>query len=160
LLFCGKNDVCNFANAALNPERQAEGFASDLILPTYMVDPRLRKTKRLTLAAARELADEFCTNLTATLFKMTVLMTIVCHNKERRRWFEQSKMIQPWWRGQGSGSPDVRGRNAVQRRGRTELSAEDAGGRLARFQRLRSLLGRGAVLSASQRRSHDCAEAT
>jgi hypothetical protein len=101
LLFC-KNDVCNFANDALNPERQADGFASDLILPTYMVDPRLRKMKRLTLAAARELADEFCTNLTATLFKMTVLnrfpMTIVCHNKERRRWFEQSKMIQPWWR--------------------------------------------------------------
>jgi Zn-dependent peptidase ImmA (M78 family) len=63
LLFCGKNDVCNFANDALNPERQADGFASDLILPTYMVDPRLRKTKRLTLAAARELADEFCTSL-------------------------------------------------------------------------------------------------
>jgi hypothetical protein len=22
----------------------------------------------------------------------------VCHNKERRRWFEPAKMIQPWWR--------------------------------------------------------------
>jgi Zn-dependent peptidase ImmA (M78 family) len=81
LLFCGKNDVCNFANDALNPERQADGFASHLILPTYMVDPRLRKMKRLTLAAGRELADEFCTSLRATLFKMTVLnrfpMTIV-----------------------------------------------------------------------------------
>jgi Zn-dependent peptidase ImmA (M78 family) len=102
VLFCGKNDVCNFANDALNPERQADAFASDLILPTYMVDPRLRKMKRLTLSAARELADEFCTSLTATLFKMTGLnrfpMMIVCHNKERRRWFEPSKMIQPWWR--------------------------------------------------------------
>jgi Zn-dependent peptidase ImmA (M78 family) len=102
VLFCGKSDVCNFANDALNPERQADGFASDLILPTYMVDPRLRKMKRLTLSAARELADEFCTSLTATLFKMTVLnrfpMMIVCHNKERRRWFEPSEMIQPWWR--------------------------------------------------------------
>jgi hypothetical protein len=33
---------------------------------------------------------------------MTVLnrfpMMIVCHNKERRRWFEPSNMIQPWWR--------------------------------------------------------------
>ena len=57
--------------------------------------------KRLMLSAARELADEFCTSLTATLFKMAVLngvpMMIVCHNKERRRWFEPSKMIQPWW---------------------------------------------------------------
>jgi hypothetical protein len=32
---------------------------------------------------------------------MTVLnrfpMVVVCHNKTRRRWFERSKMIQPWW---------------------------------------------------------------
>ena len=38
VLFCGKNDVCNFENDALNPERQADDFASDLILPTFMVD--------------------------------------------------------------------------------------------------------------------------
>ena len=97
VLFCGKNDVCNFANDALNPERQADGFASDLILPTYMVDPRLHKMKRLTLAAARELAEEFCASLTATLFKMTILnhlpMMIVCHNKIKRRWFESAPMI-------------------------------------------------------------------
>jgi Zn-dependent peptidase ImmA (M78 family) len=102
VLFCGKNDVCNFENDALHPERQADGFASDLILPTYMVDPRLRKMKRLTLAAARELADEFCASLTATLFKMTLLnrfpMMIVCHNKTKRRWFESSPMLQPWWK--------------------------------------------------------------
>jgi hypothetical protein len=32
---------------------------------------------------------------------MTVLnrfpMVIVCHDKEKRRWFERAKMIQPWW---------------------------------------------------------------
>jgi len=102
ILFCGKNEVCNFENDALNPERQADGFASDLILPAYMVDPRLRKMKRLTLAAARELADEFCASLTATLFKMTLLnrfpIMVVCHNKTRRRWFESAPMIQPWWK--------------------------------------------------------------
>jgi Zn-dependent peptidase ImmA (M78 family) len=101
ILFCGKNDVCNFANDALNPERQADAFASDLVLPTYMVGPRLRKMKRLTLSSARELADEFSTSLTATLVKMTILnrfpMVIVCHNKTKRHWFERSRMIQPWW---------------------------------------------------------------
>jgi Zn-dependent peptidase ImmA (M78 family) len=101
ILFCGRNDVCNFVNNAMNPERQADGFASDLILPGYMFDPRLRKMKRLTLAAVRELAEEFGASLTETLFKMTVLnrfpMVIVCHNKIERRWFERSKMIQPWW---------------------------------------------------------------
>lgn len=102
ILFCGKNDVCNFANDALNPERQADAFASDLLLPTYMFYPRFRKIKRPTLAVARELADEFGVSLTATLFKMTGLkrfpMMIVCYNKKRRRWYEASNMIQPWWR--------------------------------------------------------------
>jgi Zn-dependent peptidase ImmA (M78 family) len=73
ILFCGKNDVCNFANDALNPERQADSFASDLILPGFMIEPRLRKMKRPTLAAARELAEKFHASLTATLVKMTIL---------------------------------------------------------------------------------------
>jgi Zn-dependent peptidase ImmA (M78 family) len=93
ILFCGKNDVCNFANDALNPERQADSFASDLILPGFMIEPRLRKMKRPTLAAARELAEKFHASLTATLVKMTILnhfpMIIVCHNKTDRRWFER-----------------------------------------------------------------------
>src|ERR1035438_5157301 len=58
----------------------------------------VRPSTKKRHAAGRELADEFEASLTATLFKMTVLnrfpMIIVCHNKERRRWFEPSKMIQ------------------------------------------------------------------
>ena len=46
LLFCDKVDVGNFTNDALNPERHADTFASDLILPNYLLDPRLRKWKR------------------------------------------------------------------------------------------------------------------
>jgi Zn-dependent peptidase ImmA (M78 family) len=100
-LFCDKRDVGNFANDALNPERHADMFASDLILPNYLLDPRLGKWKRPTLAAARELADEFCTSLTATLLKVTLSnhfpIAIICHNKLKRRWFERAPMIQPWW---------------------------------------------------------------
>jgi Zn-dependent peptidase ImmA (M78 family) len=101
ILICGKDDIANFANESLNPERQADAFASDLILPNYLLDPRLRKIKRPALAAAREIADEFCASLTATLLKMTLSnhfpMAIVCHNKTKRRWFERAQMIQPWW---------------------------------------------------------------
>jgi hypothetical protein len=67
-----------------------------------MLEPRVRKMKKPTLAVARELAEEFDASLTATLFKMTILnrfpMVIVCHNKVRRRWYEAATMIQPWWR--------------------------------------------------------------
>ncbi|GLR99274.1 hypothetical protein GCM10007858_69170 [Bradyrhizobium liaoningense] len=101
MLFCGGRDVCNFGNGALNPERQADAFASDLILPNYLLGPRLRRTKRPTLAAAREIAEEYSASLTATLFKMTVLnrfpIVIACYSKTKRRWFERAPMIQPWW---------------------------------------------------------------
>jgi hypothetical protein len=72
------------------------------LLPSFMLEPRVRKMKKPTLAAARALAEEFDASLTATLFKMTILnrfpMIIVCHNKTRRRWYEAATMIQPWWR--------------------------------------------------------------
>jgi Zn-dependent peptidase ImmA (M78 family) len=69
ILFCGSKDVENPADDALNPERHADEFASDLILPNYLLHPRLRKIKRITLAVAREVGHEFSASLTATLLK-------------------------------------------------------------------------------------------
>ena len=100
-LFCDKADIANFENNSLDPERQADGFAADLILPNYMLVPRLRKLKRPTLAACREIAAEFSASLTATLLKTTLSnrfpMAIVCHNRQGRRWFERAPMVQGWW---------------------------------------------------------------
>jgi hypothetical protein len=56
--------------------------------------------KRLTLAAAREISDEFCASLTATLLKITLSnefpIVIACYNKSKRRWFERAPMIHRW----------------------------------------------------------------
>lgn len=102
VLFCDKHDIGNYASSAINPERQADSFASDLILPDYLLTPRLQKIKKPTLAAARQLSDEFCASQTATLLKMTLSnrfpMVIACYNKAmQRRWFERARMIHPWW---------------------------------------------------------------
>jgi Zn-dependent peptidase ImmA (M78 family) len=102
MLFCDKQDIGNFAGSAINPERQADAFASDLILPNFLLAPRIQKIKKPTLASARELSDEFCASLTSTLLKMTLSntfpMIIACYNKTMtRRWLEKAPMIQPWW---------------------------------------------------------------
>ncbi|MDP3328957.1 ImmA/IrrE family metallo-endopeptidase [Parvibaculum sp.] len=101
ILFCGAHDIGNPADDALNPEKQADQFASDLILPSFMVQPRMIKMKRPTLAAVREIADEFDVSDTATLLKIIDLdhfpILAVCHNKERRRWFRRAPMIPGWW---------------------------------------------------------------
>ena len=61
----------------------------------------MRRVKRPTLAAAREIAEEYSASLTATLFEMTVVdrfpIVIACYNRTKRRWFERAPMIQPWW---------------------------------------------------------------
>jgi len=101
ILFCGNKEVENPADDALNPERHADDFASDLILPNYLLRPRLTKIKRVTLAAARELTEEFRASLTATLIKIVKAnrfpLIVVCHGKKKRRWFRRSDMVPGWW---------------------------------------------------------------
>jgi len=101
LLFCGETDIGNPSHDALNPENQADQFASDLILPPFMFRPRIAKMKRPTLAAIRDIADEFQVSDTATLLKLVdsdqFPVLAVCHNKEGRRWFRRAPMIPGWW---------------------------------------------------------------
>jgi Zn-dependent peptidase ImmA (M78 family) len=101
VLFCGQKDVGNPANDANNPEQQADRFASDLILPNYLLDPRISKVKRLTLALVRELREEFQASLTATLLKLVKLnrfpIIVVCHGQQGRRWFQRADMVPGWW---------------------------------------------------------------
>ncbi|QXX76129.1 ImmA/IrrE family metallo-endopeptidase [Methylovirgula sp. HY1] len=101
LLFCSGRDIENCAYDPLNPERHADEFASDLLLPNYMLLPKLRKIRRPTLAATRELAGEFCASQTAMLLKITLSnqfpMMIVCHDTTGRRWFRGAPSVQRWW---------------------------------------------------------------
>ncbi|HNP37738.1 MAG TPA: ImmA/IrrE family metallo-endopeptidase [Woeseiaceae bacterium] len=101
LLVCSGKDIGNPAHGGLNPEKQADQFASDLVLPNYMFKPRVAKLSSVTLAAVRELANEFDVSDTATLLKLIDCnefpIIAVCHNQARRRWFRRSHMIGGWW---------------------------------------------------------------
>jgi len=100
-LFCGPCDIGNFAGGPLDPERQADAFASDLILPGYLVRPKILKLKRPTLTFAREIAHEFKASMTATLIKILnedrFPILLVCHGKDRRHWFRRANMVPQWW---------------------------------------------------------------
>ena len=101
VLFCGARDIGNPAHRSLNPEYQADQFASDLILPGYMFRPKIAKMKRLTLSHIGEIADEFRASRTATLLKLIdsdrFPIIAVCHGKEKRSWFHRAPMIPNWW---------------------------------------------------------------
>jgi IrrE N-terminal-like domain len=101
ILFCGAGDIGNPAYSALNPETQADQFASDLLLPDFMFRPIATKMKRVVLSAVREIAEEFNVSVTATLLKLVESdrfpLLIVCHNKLGRRWFRKAPMVPGWW---------------------------------------------------------------
>ncbi|MDR3422493.1 MAG: ImmA/IrrE family metallo-endopeptidase [Xanthobacteraceae bacterium] len=101
ILFCGASDIGNLAGGPLDPERQADAFASDLILPSYLIRPYINKLKKLTLAFVRDVANEFNTSTTATLIKILnedrFPILLVCHGKNKRRWFRRAQMVPDWW---------------------------------------------------------------
>jgi Zn-dependent peptidase ImmA (M78 family) len=70
ILFCAATDIDNPVHGPLDPETQADQFASDLLLPDFMFRARVGKMKRLVLATEREIAVEFSVSLTATLLKL------------------------------------------------------------------------------------------
>jgi hypothetical protein len=73
-----------------NPERRANRYAADLLLPKFMFEPRA-KGKEITFAAVRSLASDFRTSLTATAIRLVEFgsfpAVIVCNEPGRRRWY-------------------------------------------------------------------------
>lgn len=111
ILYCGPSDVENPAiNNVLNPERQADDFASDLILPNYLFRPLAVKLRKPTLPFIRDLGALFQASTTATLIKLVQAdiypLIIVCHSKQHRRWFRRSAMLGDWWFPRGELDPE------------------------------------------------------
>jgi hypothetical protein len=101
ILFCGAADIGNPSHSALNPETQADQFASDLLLPDFMFQPIAAKMKRVVLSTVRQIAEEFKVSVTATLLKLIESnrfpLLVVCHNKLGKRWFRKASMVPGWW---------------------------------------------------------------
>lgn len=73
-----------------NPERRANGYAADLLLPEFMFVPRARRTK-ITFDTVEALAQEFVMSMTATAIRLVQYGSfptmIICTERGRRKWF-------------------------------------------------------------------------
>jgi len=82
-----KNFVSDWAGD--NPERRANRFAADLLLPKFMFEPHA-KNKEITFQTVREICSLFQTSITATTIRLVELGSfpaiIVCNSKQGRRW--------------------------------------------------------------------------
>jgi hypothetical protein len=100
-LICRSEDIGNRRRTATDPERVADDYASDLLIPRYLLDPLLREISRPTLKVVRDLAETFKASLTATAIKIAendrFPMIIVCHGQDKRRWFRRSPSVPDRW---------------------------------------------------------------
>jgi hypothetical protein len=75
-----------------NPERRANQYAAELLLPEAMFSARA-KNREITFATVRHLAEMFQTSLTATAIRLVEFGSfpamVVCSESGRRRWFKR-----------------------------------------------------------------------
>lgn len=100
-LICRSDDIGNRRRSVTDPERIADDYASDLLLPRYLLEPMLKALPRPTLKAAREIAEAFDASLTATIMKIAETdrfpIMLVSHSQTGRAWFRRAPSVPERW---------------------------------------------------------------
>lgn len=104
LLVCRSEEIGGFGGfrrGPTNPESVADQFASDLILPSYILNPMLSQYRALNLKTVREIATVFGASMTATAIKLIQTnrfhAMLVCHGKLGRQWFLRPPCVPDRW---------------------------------------------------------------
>lgn len=73
-----------------NAERQADAYSGDLILPPFLVEPKLRSVSDITLHVAIELAQQFSASVTATAIRIIRMtrqpLILIAQDLAGKRW--------------------------------------------------------------------------
>lgn len=82
---------------SVDPERRANRFAADILLPTFMFRPAARM-KPVTFDTVRTLAETFTTSITATAIRLVeeggLPSMLLCSDETgRRKWFARSPIV-------------------------------------------------------------------
>jgi Zn-dependent peptidase ImmA (M78 family) len=90
---CANEDIGPQNAEARSVEAQANSNASQLLLPTYLVDPWLTDRK-VTLDTAKQMAEDFRVSLTAAAIKLVrrthSQACLVCHHQSGLAWRQRS----------------------------------------------------------------------
>lgn len=85
----------------LSPERVADAYAADLLMPRYLFDPIVQQHKKLTFKVVSTLAETFRVSLTAMAIRLVesdhTLSLLVCHGSKGRKWFTRAPSVPQRW---------------------------------------------------------------
>lgn len=100
-LICRSDDIGNARKGAADPERVADGYAANLLMPWYIFNPFVGSFRSLSLGVLREAKKTFCVSLTAAGLRVIKSnrfpALLVCHTRAGRRWFRQSGQVPERW---------------------------------------------------------------
>ena len=98
---CRSDDIGNETRGPIDPERVADGYAADLLLPAYLVRPRLDQKGHPGFKQIEAIAHSFRSSILATALRFVELtphdMMLVCHNRNGRRWFKRGPRVPDRW---------------------------------------------------------------
>ncbi|MDB5620418.1 ImmA/IrrE family metallo-endopeptidase [Tardiphaga sp.] len=84
-----------------SPEKVADAYAADLLMPRYIFEPMARQIEKFDFASIRGLADAFKSSLTATSIRLIELDRlrgfVICHTSRGRKWFARSPSVSRDW---------------------------------------------------------------
>ena len=101
----GKTLVCRVdeyrPRDAQSPEKVADGYAADLLMPRYLFVPRAAALDRIAFDSIGGLGQAFNTSLTATAIRLVDLDQfsgfVISHTPSGRKWFARSPSVPRHW---------------------------------------------------------------
>lgn len=110
-LMCQSSDIETGSVLDRLPERAADRFAAQLLMPEFLIRESLRGyDNRFNMRTIRAMADDFDMSLTAAAIRLvernTVPSLLVCHTPSGRKWFARSPAISEYWTPKRELDPD------------------------------------------------------
>jgi Zn-dependent peptidase ImmA (M78 family) len=129
---CRASDIDNAENSPLDPERQADNFAADLLMPWYLFKPMLAQAKHVDLKLLEHMQSAFDVSLPATAIRIAESnvepVIIACYSETGRRWVSRSKDVPNRWYPAETLDPDTYVADVLAgKRERTHMSPVGAG---------------------------------
>jgi hypothetical protein len=123
---CRSDDIGNYQGTSPVHEREADGYAADLLLPAYLFRPLASRLRELSFEGIRDIADRFSTSLTATALRVidanTHATMLIAHDGVGRRWFRRSRDVPDRWFPRAKLDPDSYAYDLVHGSGTDERS--------------------------------------
>lgn len=100
-LVCRSDEIGGHNSGGATLERQADKFASNLLLPNYILQPYLSQFKNLNFDTIKKTAKTFGTSLPATAISLIERgvwpAMLVCHGQTGRKWFSRNVGLSDSW---------------------------------------------------------------